>query len=58
MLEKMGREDAKLLERVFSYFAKKNKDGKAGRDALINKKIADRETRFYIHILPNPRREE
>jgi len=29
-LGKMGREDAKLLERVFSYFAKKNKDGKAG----------------------------
>jgi hypothetical protein len=26
----MGREDAKLLERGFSYFAKKIKDGKAG----------------------------
>jgi hypothetical protein len=25
----MGREDAKLLERVFSHFAKKIKDGKA-----------------------------
>jgi hypothetical protein len=30
-LEKMRREDAKLLERIFfSYFVKKIKDGKAG----------------------------
>ena len=27
-LGKMGREDAKLLEKVFSYFAKKVKDKK------------------------------
>jgi hypothetical protein len=26
----MGKEDAKLLEMVFSHFAKKIKDGKAG----------------------------
>ena len=37
-LEKMGSEDAKLLERVFSYFAENNKNEKARwqivRDAL------------------------
>jgi hypothetical protein len=54
----MGREDAKLLEKLFSYFAKKKGWEQTVGDALINKKIADRETRSDIHILPNPRREE
>jgi hypothetical protein len=40
----MGREDVKLLERVFSYFAKKIKDEKAGwqtvEDALSTEFIS------------------
>jgi len=35
-LEKIEREDAKLLEMIFSYVAKKIKDGKAGCQTFGN----------------------
>jgi hypothetical protein len=53
-LTKMGREDAKLLERVFSDFTKKIKDRKAGwqtiGDAQYLRKYCARSPGYYNEL--------